>query len=66
MVSGINARLGYGAGTGITSIAEVREHAAWAAAAGFESFWLSQVFGVDPIVALASVGCRGGRSRDPA
>ena len=66
MVSGINARLGFGAGTGITSIAEVREHAAWAAAAGFESFWLSQVFGVDPIVALASVGCRGGRSRDPA
>ena len=56
MVSVINAQLGYGAGTGITSIAEVREHAAWAAAAGFESFWLSQVFGVDPIVALASVG----------
>ena len=28
---------------------------AWAAAAGFESFWLSQVFGVDPIVALAAV-----------
>ncbi len=56
MASGIDARIGYGAGTGITSVAEVREHAAWAEAAGFESFWLSQVFGVDPIVALASVG----------
>ena len=56
MVPGVDARIGYGAGTGITSVAEVREHAAWAAAAGFESFWLSQVFGVDPIVALAAVG----------
>ena len=56
MTSGIGARLGYGAGTGVTSVADVREHAAWAEAAGFDSFWLSQVFGVDPIVALASVG----------
>ena len=56
MVPGVDARIGYGAGTGITSVAEVREHAAWAAASGFESFWLSQVFGVDPIVALAAVG----------
>ncbi len=56
MISGVDARIGYGAGTGITSVAEVREHAAWAEAAGFESFWLSQVFGVDPIVALACVG----------
>jgi F420-dependent oxidoreductase-like protein len=56
MISGIDARVGYGAGTGITSVADVREHAAWADAAGFEGFWLSQVFGVDPIVALASIG----------
>ena len=56
MVSGVEARIGYGAGTGITTVADVREHAAWAAAAGFESFWLSQVFGVDPIVALATIG----------
>ena len=56
MVSGVNARIGYGAGTGITSVAELREHAAWAAGAGFESFWLSQVFGVDPVVGLAGIG----------
>lgn len=56
MVTGVNARFGYGAGTGITTVADVREHAAWADQAGFESFWLSQVFGVDPIVALAAVG----------
>ncbi len=61
MVSGIDARIGYGAGTGITSVAEVRAHAAWAEAAGFESFWLSQVFGVDPIVALASIGAEFSR-----
>ena len=56
MIAGVDARIGYGAGTGLATVAEVREHAAWAAAAGFESFWLSQVFGVDPIVALAAVG----------
>ena len=37
-------------------MAELREHAAWAAGAGFESFWLSQVFGVDPVVGLAGIG----------
>ncbi|MCU1396382.1 MAG: class F420-dependent oxidoreductase [Ilumatobacteraceae bacterium] len=48
-------RIGYGAGTGVKSVAAVRSEAQWAAAAGFDSFWLSQVFGVDPIVALAAV-----------
>ncbi len=49
-------RYGYGAGTGISSVDQVRDEAVWAAQAGFKSFWLSQVFGVDPIVALAAVG----------
>lgn len=57
VVSGTECvRYGYGAGTGISSVDQVRDEAVWAAQAGFKSFWLSQVFGVDPIVALAAVG----------
>ena len=48
--------MGYGAGTGMTSIEQVRAEARWAEDAGFDSFWVSQIFGVDPIVALAAVG----------
>lgn len=48
--------VGYGAGTGMTSIDQVRSEARWAETAGFDSFWVSQIFGVDPIVALAAVG----------
>jgi len=51
----LGVRIGYGAGTGMTSVDQVREEARWAEAAGFDSFWVSQVFGVDPIVALAAV-----------
>ena len=46
---------GYGAGTGLSSVDAVRDEALWAEACGFESFWVSQVFGVDPIVALAAI-----------
>ena len=53
---GLGVRVGYGAGTGLTTVAQVRAEAAWAASAGFDGFWVSQVFGVDPIVALAAVG----------
>lgn len=56
MVTEVGARIGYGAGTGMTSVAQVQEEATWAALVGFESFWVSQVFGVDPMVALAAVG----------
>jgi F420-dependent oxidoreductase-like protein len=52
----LGVRIGYGAGTTMASVAQVREEARWAEAAGFDSFWVSQVFGVDPIVALAAVG----------
>jgi 5,10-methylenetetrahydromethanopterin reductase len=55
-VADIGARLGYGAGTGQTSVAGVADEARWAAGAGFAGLWVSQVFGVDPIVALAAVG----------
>ncbi len=56
MSGDVDARLGYGAGTGQTSVAAVRDEAIWAEAAGFDGFWVSQVFGVDPMVALAAVG----------
>ena len=48
--------MGYGAGTGMTSVEQVRAEARWAEDAGFDSFWVSQIFGVDPMVALAAVG----------
>lgn len=54
----LGVRIGYGAGTAMTSVAQVAEEARWAEAAGFDAFWVSQVFGVDPIVALAAVGER--------
>ncbi len=38
------------------SVAQVREEALWAANARFDSFWVSQALGVDPLVALAAVG----------
>lgn len=56
MLIDLNVRLGYGVGTGVASIEVLREEVLWAESAGFESLWLSQVFGVDPIVALAAVG----------
>jgi len=56
MLRDLRIGLGYGAGTGLSDVSAVRDEAIWAEAAGFESFWVSQVFGVDPIVALAAVG----------
>lgn len=47
--------IGWAGGTGLNSIAEVRAEARFAAEAGFDSFWVSQIFGVDPIVALAAI-----------
>jgi F420-dependent oxidoreductase-like protein len=40
----------------MTSVDQVRREALWAASAGFDSFWVSQAFGVDPLVAVAAVG----------
>jgi len=48
--------VGFGAGTGVTSVDQARSEARWAARAGFSSYWVSQILGVDPIVALAAVG----------
>lgn len=46
--------LGWAAGTAINSVAAIRAEASYAAEAGFDAYWVSQVFGVDPIVALAA------------
>ena len=48
--------VGFAGGTDLRSVARVRDEARWAAAAGFDSFWVSQILGVDPIVALAAIG----------
>ncbi|MEZ5411761.1 MAG: TIGR03564 family F420-dependent LLM class oxidoreductase [Acidimicrobiales bacterium] len=48
-------RWGFGAGTDLRSVAEAREAARWADAAGFDGLWISHANGVDPVLAAASV-----------
>ena len=48
--------VGYGVGPGMTGVDQVRTEARWAERAGFDTFWVSQIFGVDPVVALAAIG----------
>ena len=55
MPSALGVPIGFGAGTGLTGVDQVREQAQWAARSGLTSFWVSQILGVDPIVALAAV-----------
>ncbi len=52
----LGARIGLAGGTARTTIADVQADAAWAADAQFDSYWLSFVRGVDPLVALAVAG----------
>lgn len=59
MTTPLGVPVGFGAGTGVTSVAQVRTEARWAARAGFSSYWVSQILGVDPIVALAALGADG-------
>lgn len=47
--------LGWAAGTAINSIEELRAEARFASEVGFDALWVSQIFGVDPVVALAAV-----------
>lgn len=55
MLRELGVRIGFSTGTGMTTVGQVRDEARWADDAGFTSLWVSQVFGVDPIVALAAV-----------
>lgn len=54
-MNSLGVRIGYAAGTGIASVGQLREIARWAGSAGFDGLWVSQAFGVDPLVALAAV-----------
>jgi F420-dependent oxidoreductase-like protein len=51
----LGVRWGLAGGTTLASIAEVREVAGYAVAAGFDSLWVSHANAVDPIVALAAI-----------
>ncbi|MBT6312539.1 MAG: TIGR03564 family F420-dependent LLM class oxidoreductase [Alphaproteobacteria bacterium] len=48
-------RWGYAGGTTLASIEEARAAGQFAAAAGFDSFWISHAKGVDPMMALACI-----------
>ncbi|MEM7091866.1 MAG: TIGR03564 family F420-dependent LLM class oxidoreductase [Actinomycetota bacterium] len=54
-LAGLDARLGLAGGTQLSTIDAVRRDARWAEHAGFDSYWVSYVAGVDPLVALAVV-----------
>jgi 5,10-methylenetetrahydromethanopterin reductase len=49
----LGMRWGFGAGTDLRSIAEAREAARWADAAGFDGLWISHASGVDSTMAAA-------------
>lgn len=51
----LGVRLGFAGGTALTSIDQIREDAIWASQVGFDSYWVSYVFGIDPLVALPVV-----------
>ena len=55
MTDTLHARLHHAGGTALRSVDDVRREAQWAADAGFDGFWVSQIFGVDPFVALAAI-----------
>lgn len=48
----LGVRIGFAGGATLTSINQVRADAQWAVQAGFDSYWVSQAFGIDPLVAL--------------
>ncbi len=50
-----NVPVGFAAGTGVTSLPDLRRLAEDATADGYDAFWVSQIFGLDPITALAAV-----------
>ena len=48
----LGVRIGFAGGATLTSIDQVRADAQWAVQAGFDSYWVSHAFGIDPLVAL--------------
>ena len=55
MANSLGVPVGWSGGTGLNSIDAVRAEAVYARELGVDTFWVSQIFGVDPIVALAAV-----------
>lgn len=51
----LGVRLGFAGGTALTTVDQVRSDAKWADHVGFDSYWVSYVSGVDPLVALPLV-----------
>ena len=47
---------GLAGGTTLASLMEARKIAEFAEKCNFDSFWISQAMGIDPIVALACIG----------
>ena len=56
VMTALGVSWGYGVGTSQGNLDELRDQARWAEGAGFDSLWVSQIFGLDPIVALAAIG----------
>lgn len=48
----LGVRFGFAGGTQRSTVQSVIDDVAWASQAGFDSYWLSYVVGVDPLVAL--------------
>ncbi len=59
MFAELDCRVGLAGGTALRSVDEVRADIGWADDAGFDSYWISHIFGVDPLVALASAASAG-------
>lgn len=55
MANSFGVPVGWSGGTGLDSVEAVRTEARYASELGVDTFWVSQIFGVDPIVALAAV-----------
>ena len=48
----LGVRIGFAGGTTLTTVEQVRSDVRWASQAGLDSYWVSYVTGVDPLVAL--------------
>jgi len=55
MASELGCRIGFAGGTQLSTIDAVRTDAQWANNVGFDSYWVSYLVGVDPLVALAVI-----------
>jgi len=53
--SDLGVRLGFAGGIAVSTVDEARGHAQWANEVGFDSYWLSYLAGVDPLVALPAI-----------